>query len=154
MLFRSVGEVDDRWVVPGPAFDGFEPRKNAVKQASIVAALRAGELRVAELVAEFGAVSVALKTLEGKGVVRIERRRRMRGFAVPPARRPPEPADGAESAQPAGPSFIPSRKPPLTEGQAEALAAIDAARARETGEVVLVDGVTGSGKTEIGRAHV
>lgn len=145
----AVGEVDDRWVVPGPAFDGFEPRKNAVKQASIVAALRAGELRVAELAAEFGAVSVALKTLEGKGVVRIERRRRMRGFAVPPARRPPEPADGAESAQPAGPSFIPSRKPALTEGQAEALAAIDAARARETGEVVLVDGVTGSGKTEV-----
>ena len=93
----AVGEVDDRWVVPGPAFDGFEPRKNAVKQASIVAALRAGELRVAELAAEFGAVSVALKTLEGKGVVRIERRRRMRGFAVPPARRPPEPADAAAS---------------------------------------------------------
>ncbi|MFR8009932.1 MAG: primosomal protein N', partial [Gordonibacter urolithinfaciens] len=34
----AVGEVDDRWVVPGEAFDGFEPRKNAVKQASIVEA--------------------------------------------------------------------------------------------------------------------
>lgn len=145
----AVGEVDDRWVVPGPSFDGFEPRKNAVKQASIVAALRAGELRVAELAAEFGAVSGALKTLEGKGVVRIERRRRMRGFAAPPARRAQEPADAAEPARPAGPSFVPSRKPPLTAGQAEALAAIDAARERGAGEVVLVDGVTGSGKTEV-----
>ena len=59
----AVGEVDDRWVVPGPAFGSFEPRKNAVKQASIVAALRSGELRVAELTAEFGAVSSPLKAL-------------------------------------------------------------------------------------------
>ena len=91
----AVGEVDDRWVVPGEAFDGCEPRKNAVKQASIVEALRAGELRVAELAAEFGAVSGALKALEKQGVVRIERRRRMRGFQVPTACQPPEPADAA-----------------------------------------------------------
>ena len=91
----AVGEVDDRWVVPGEAFDGFEPRKNAVKQASIVEALRAGELRVAELAAEFGAVSGALKALEKQGVVRIERRRRMRGFQVPTACQPPEPAAAA-----------------------------------------------------------
>ena len=187
----AVGEVDDRWVVPGEAFDGFEPRKNAVKQASIVEALRAGELRVAELAAEFGAVSGALKALEKQGVVRIERRRRMRGFQVPTACRPPEPADAAagrgtrsrgdagssrtevrfasaiptisgttaaladllrqpaSSVQPEGLSFVPSPKPPLTAGQASALAAIDAARERGAGEVVVVDGVTGSGKTEV-----
>ena len=45
--------------------------------------------------------------------------------------------------------FVPSAKPPLTEGQARALAAIEAACARRAGEVVLVDGVTGSGKTEV-----
>ncbi|MBC2890193.1 replication restart helicase PriA [Gordonibacter massiliensis (ex Traore et al. 2017)] len=225
----TVGEVDDRWVLPGPAFAGFEPRKNAVKQASIVEALRAGELRVAELTAEFGAVSSPLKALEKQGVVRIEHRRRMRGFQVPrvpPACRPPEPADAAASpgtrsrgdagdfafavpsacqppelldaaavcgtrssrdpgssrtevrfapaiprisgttdaladslrqpaasVQPVGDQpaagFIPSPKPPLTAGQASALAAIDAARERGAGEVVLVDGVTGSGKTEV-----
>ena len=133
----AVGEVDDRWVVPGPAFGGFEPRKNAVKQASIVEALRAGELRVAELAAEFGAVSAPLKTLEKQGVVRIEHRRRMRGMA--------EHASGASGAG----SFAPSAKPPLTAGQAAALEVIDAARARAAGEVVLVDGVTGSGKTEV-----
>ncbi|WP_080797943.1 replication restart helicase PriA [Arabiibacter massiliensis] len=130
----AVGEVDDRWVVPGPAFGGFEPRKNAVKQASIVAALGAGELRVAELAAEFGSVASSLKTLEKQGVVRIELRRRMRGMAEDPSDRG---------------SFTPSPKPPLTAGQAAALEAIDGARRRGAGEVVVVDGVTGSGKTEV-----
>ena len=139
----TVGEVDDRWVLPGAAFDGFEPRKNAVKQASIAAALERGELRVAELTAEFGAVSSPLKALEKQGVVRIEHRRRMRGMAEGSAGSAPS----ADSA--AVPSFTPSPKPPLTRGQADALAAIDAARSRGEGEVVLVDGVTGSGKTEV-----
>ena len=139
----AVGEVDDRWVLPGAAFDGFEPRKNAVKQASIVEALQAGELRVAELAAEFGAVSSTLKALEKQGVVRIERRRRMRGM-------PPGSPDVPEGPGTSGTSgFTPSPKPPLTAGQASALAAIDAARERGAGEVVLVDGVTGSGKTEV-----
>ncbi|WP_101722224.1 replication restart helicase PriA [Eggerthella timonensis] len=138
----SVGEVDDRWVVPGPAFADFEPRKNAVKQASIVAALRGGELRVAELTAEFGAVSSPLKTLEKQGVVRIEHRRRMRGMVE-------DVAGSAAAPEAAAPSFTPSAKPLLTPGQAGALAAIDAARMRGAGEVVLVDGVTGSGKTEV-----
>lgn len=139
----TVGEVDDRWVVPGPALADFEPRKNAVKQASIAAALERGELRVAELTAEFGAVSLPLKALEKQGVVRIEHRRRMRGMAEGSAGSAPS----ADSA--AVPSFTPSPKPPLTRGQADALAAIDAARSRGAGEVVLVDGVTGSGKTEV-----
>ena len=126
----TVGEVDDRWVVPGSSFAAFEPRKNAVKQTSIVEALKAGELRVAELTAELGSVSAALKTLESKGVVAIERRRRMRGM------------DAMQG-------FTPSAKPALTPGQAEALAAITGACKRAAGEVVLVDGVTGSGKTEV-----
>ena len=139
----GVGEVVVRWVLPGAAFDGFEPRKNAVKQASIVEALQAGELRVAELAAEFGAVSSTLKALEKQGVVRIERRRRMRGM-------PPGSPDVPEGPGTSGTSgFTPSPKPPLTAGQASALAAIDAARERGAGEVVLVDGVTGSGKTEV-----
>ena len=139
----AVGEVDDRWVLPGAAFDGFEPRKNAVKQASIVEALQAGELRVAELAAEFGAVSSTLKALEKQGVVRIERRRRMRG--MPPGSLGVPEGPGISGAS----GFTPSPKPPLTAGQASALAAIDAARERGAGEVVLVDGVTGSGKTEV-----
>ncbi|MEG0324737.1 MAG: primosomal protein N', partial [Raoultibacter sp.] len=45
--------------------------------------------------------------------------------------------------------FSPSPKPELTKGQAEALSVIEAAQKRAAGEVVLVDGVTGSGKTEV-----
>ena len=155
----AVGEVDDRWVVPGPAFGSFEPRKNAVKQASIVAALRAGELRVAELTAEFGAVSSPLKTLERQGVVRVERRRRMRGVPVDSLRQPADagsaglPAGGPARVQPAAANrpaaFTPSPKPALTPGQAEALRVINEARAAARGDVVVVDGVTGSGKTEV-----
>ncbi len=148
----AVGEVDDRWVVPGPAFSTFEPRRNAVKQAQVVAALAGGPARVAELSAQLGSVSSALKALEGKEVVCIEHRRRMRGsFAACP------PAPGAAEERAKGPSLpadapsqAPTRRPShLTCGQAEAIAAIDEARSAADGSVVLIDGVTGSGKTEV-----
>ena len=143
----SVGEVDDRWVVAGESLSSFVPRKNAVKQAAIVAAVSRGDVRVTELSTELGAVSGALRALEQKGVVRIERRRRMRGvFAA--ATLP------SASAAPLGDatcahSFTPSSKPDLTPGQAQALRLIDEALAHNCGEVVVVDGVTGSGKTEL-----
>ena len=79
---QKVGEVDDRWVVAGPELSTFEPRKNAVRQEAIVAAVRTGELRVSELSAQMGAISSTLRALESKGVVRIVRRRRMRGLTV------------------------------------------------------------------------
>lgn len=131
-----VGEVDDRWVTLGPAAADFTPRKNAVKQIAVIDALKRGELRMAELALEFGSVSSTVKALADKGVVRIERRRRMRG--VPQGER------GA-----AGEAFVPSPKPRLTSGQQQALATIEQARAAQRGEVVLIDGVTGSGKTEV-----
>ena len=141
---QKVGEVDDRWVVAGPELSAFEPRKNAVRQEAIVAAVRTGELRVSELSAQMGAISSTLRALEAKGVVRIVRRRRMRGTP-----------DGAHAAStPLAPTiasdgFTPSPKPALTPGQESALAAIDRAREHACGEVVVVDGVTGSGKTEL-----
>ena len=46
-------------------------------------------------------------------------------------------------------AFTPSPKPALTPGQAEALRVINEARAAARGDVVVVDGVTGSGKTEV-----
>ena len=137
---QKVGEVDDRWVVAGPELSTFEPRKNAVRQEAIVAAVRTGELRVSELSAQMGAISSTLRALEAKGVVRIVRRRRMRGTP-----------DGAHAASTpiASDGFTPSPKPALTPGQESALAAIDRAREHACGEVVVVDGVTGSGKTEL-----
>ena len=129
----AIGEVDDRWVKLGLAAADFEPRKNAVKQIQILEALKRGELRVTELTYEFGNVSGALKTLAEKGVVEIERRRRMRGM-------PSE----AIAAAPSSCSQL-----QLTDGQSEALQAVEDARAKADGSVVLVDGVTGSGKTEV-----
>ena len=46
-------------------------------------------------------------------------------------------------------AHVPSRKPQLTPGQAQALDAISSACDAADGHVVLVDGVTGSGKTEV-----
>ena len=66
-----------------------------------------------------------------------------------------ETSDGAPSASASIAStivsdgFTPSPKPALTPGQESALAAIDRAREHACGEVVVVDGVTGSGKTEL-----
>ena len=154
----AVGEVDDRWVVPGPALSAFKPRKNAVKQAQVASALAGGPVRVAELAAQLGSLSSTLKALEGKDVVRIEHRRRMRGAS--PAGAGGGAAGGAPgtaaalagapeaAAVPGGtPSAV--RPAQLTDGQAEAVAAIDEACAAGDGRVVLVDGVTGSGKTEV-----
>ena len=157
---QKVGEVDDRWVVAGPELSAFEPRKNAVRQEAIVAAVRTGELRVSELSAQMGAISSTLRALESKGVVRIVRRRRMRGTpdgarsGLPggaPIGSPADTPDGAHAASTpiASDGFIPSPKPALTPGQESALAAIDRAREHACGEVVVVDGVTGSGKTEL-----
>ena len=160
---QKVGEVDDRWVVAGPELSMFEPRKNAVRQEAIVAAVRTGELRVSELSAQMGAISSTLRALESKGVVRIVRRRRMRGADGALGSLPgiavsgtlAETSDGAPSASAsiaftiAFDGFTPSPKPALTPGQESALAAIDRAREHACGEVVVVDGVTGSGKTEL-----
>ena len=160
---QKVGEVDDRWVVAGPELSTFEPRKNAVRQEAIVAAVRTGELRVSELSAQMGAISSTLRALESKGVVRIVRRRRMRGADGALGSLPgiavsgtlAETSDGAPSDSASIAStiafdgFTPSPKPALTPGQESALAAIDRAREHACGEVVVVDGVTGSGKTEL-----
>ena len=157
---QKVGEVDDRWVVAGPELSAFEPRKNAVRQEAIVAAVRTGELRVSELSAQMGAISSTLRALEAKGVVRIVRRRRMRGTpdgalgglagaAVSGSLAETPDAAHAASTPIASDGFTPSPKPALTPGQESALAAIDRAREHACGEVVVVDGVTGSGKTEL-----
>ncbi len=149
----AVGQVDDRWVAAGPAIEGFQPKPNAVKQQAIIEAVRAGDLRVAELAAELGSVSGALKSLEKQGVVRIERRRRQR-FVLPgeklPACASPAQVGGADGG--AGRGSAELRTPgffSLTAEQQHALSVIEGACERGDGEVVLVDGVTGSGKTEV-----
>lgn len=149
----AVGQVDDRWVVPGPSMDEFEPKPNAVKQQAILDAVKAGDLRVAELSAELGAVAGALKTLEKHGAVRIERRRRQR-FVIADGVWSDKALDEREQTNSvAGEEKQGSGRREgglaLTGEQQQALTAIDGACRRASGEVVLVDGVTGSGKTEV-----
>lgn len=124
----GVGSVDDRWVRRLEAADSFVPATNAVTQRAVLAALASGEMRVAELAADLGSVDGAVRRLEQLGVVEVERRRRMRGVE---GRLRPAP-----------------RHEILTQGQSDALGAIDA-QLEAGGGVVLCDGVTGSGKTEV-----
>ena len=128
----AVKPVDDRWVRITPAAADFEPRKSAVKQKAILKALSEGELRIAELSMELGAVSSSIKSLEKKGVVETFKQRRMRTV---------------ESS--IDDKFTPSKKPQLLKDQACAVDAISGALDEKSGRVVLVDGVTGSGKTEV-----
>lgn len=128
-----VAQVDERWVVRTPEADAFKPRKGAVKQELVLEALKQGDLRVTELTAEYGSVSSTLKSLEKKGVIRIEQRRRMREYGQV----------AGVFAKRAG------ERPVLTGHQEQALDAIQRAASCNDGHVVLVDGVTGSGKTEV-----
>lgn len=134
----AVGEVDDRWVVPGPEIDAYAPRKNALKQQAVIEAVRCGEVRVAELAAQLGSVASTLQALQKRGVVAIESRRRYRSAL------PEGPAGGNVWAAKAS-----APKPTLTAGQKKAVEAIEQACDAQAGRVVCVDGVTGSGKTEV-----
>lgn len=130
VIAREMTQVDDRWVHLTPAGRNYEPPHNALRQREVVAALRAGEMRVPELALD-GATSVSsvLKTLERRGVVEVEERRRIRGAT-------PLPVQVGDDVM-------------LTQGQTDALAAIGEAVVARKGDVVVLDGITGSGKTEV-----
>ena len=159
-----IGEVDDRWVVATEKAASFKPRRNAFVQMKILDALKRGELRVTELTVEFGQVSSALKTLSEKGIVRIETRRRMRSpfsrkmthyeaaeFASSNQAHISADAGDDQSARGAGATPQPLLTQPLqlNADQKRAISVIETCARREDGSVVLVDGVTGSGKTEV-----
>lgn len=133
VLYPKVQQVDERWASRLPAADEYTPRKSAVKQIAILEALKQGDLKVADLSAEYGSVSAVIKALEEKGVIAVEERRRVRGAA---------------EISSAFTKRIHER-PVLTPDQSAALEVIGAAQRRASGEVVVLDGVTGSGKTEV-----
>ncbi|HWC28438.1 MAG TPA: primosomal protein N' [Solirubrobacteraceae bacterium] len=86
---------------------------------------------LAELPRTAGADLAALRRLEARGLVRLERR--------PARRHVRHDAVGARRAQP----------PPLTDDQARALAQVEAALLGAAPRPLLLHGVTGSGKTEV-----
>lgn len=131
LVFAGVGPVDDRWVIPTQRAIDFEPSKNASKQRRVLEALSYGGMRATELTLMLGNVSSTLKALERRGIIRIERRRRVR--------------DAMASA-----CGTPSHAQTLTAGQEESLAAIhDVLDGSAPSNVVVMDGITGSGKTEV-----
>ena len=129
----SAGAVDERWAGLTPAAADFTPKKNAPRQRAVLEALAQGPQRVAELAATIPGAASAVTALAKRGVVAVETRRHVRGSAD---------QTSLSSAQAPRPKQ-------LTAGQEAALAAIDEAREAGRGDVVLVDGVTGSGKTEV-----
>lgn len=123
----ATGAVDDRWACR-VAGAGYEPARSATMQRALLVALAAGPVRVAELRAELGTVDSALRALERRGAVVIEHRRRWRGDATALREAP--------------------RHAALTTGQTQALEMVEHLSANGGG-VLVVDGVTGSGKTEV-----
>ncbi len=160
-----IGEVDDRWVVATEKAASFKPRRNAFVQIKILDALKRGDLRIAELAVEFGQVNNALKTLAEKGIVRIESRRRMRSpfsqdsmhYEAATLTSPVNEswsADAGDAQSARGADVSPAVRTTTTplclnDDQKRAISVIERCARREDGSVVLVDGVTGSGKTEV-----
>ena len=141
-----VEEADDRWVALTPEVATYRPRANAHAEAAVLAALAPAPQRQAELAAFVPGASAVVARLAKKGVVAVERRRRVRGgIGAAPAGSPPgAPLPALSSAA------APRRGcDELTAGQRAGLDAIRAACAAGEGGVVLLDGVTGSGKTEV-----
>ena len=130
---RDLGAPDRRWVRLTDAAESFEPAANATRQRRLIEALGRGPVRYSELRAMLADVSQPLTSLAAKGVVEV--------FEASMDVIEPEGTTLASAAAPA-----PER---LTRGQGRALAAVARAFARGDGSVVLVDGVTGSGKTEV-----
>jgi len=109
------------------AGSAFEPAKTARLQRAVLSALAAGPVTTSELTAEFGSVSSVIKRLEVAGAVEVIERRRFR--------------------TPSGDARTALRHEVLSGGQQQALDA--SLRVSRGGGTVLLDGVTGSGKTEV-----
>jgi primosomal protein N' (replication factor Y) len=122
----SAAGVDERWVEAAPSASSAKLRRGAIRQRAVLDAVAGGPVRMAELRAELGDVNSAVTRLAELGHVRVTEARRWRDPDVRPLVHPP-----------------PER---LTSHQEEALRAIGQA---DPGETILLDGVTGSGKTEV-----
>ena len=121
-----------KWVELTDAGREFAPARTASRQRHLLAALASGPMSLTELSATIAGASQVVRTLEQRGLVRVEKRRLIREGEVTSL-------SSAVAPKPAQ----------LTAGQQAALDAIRLARKAGRGDVVVVDGVTGSGKTEV-----
>lgn len=132
LVQRSAGPLDVRWVGLTDQAVSFKPRPQASKQRGVLWALSDGAMRLVELNALLPGASQAVKTLEKYGVVQVWNRREFRSLETTTL-------SSARSVRPEH----------LTQGQQQALKAIQEVCAAAQGDVVLLDGVTSSGKTEV-----
>ncbi|MBY4796838.1 primosomal protein N' [Collinsella sp. AGMB00827] len=130
----AIEPKQERWVYLTDHGREFEPRANAARQRQLISALACGPVTTRELRLLCPDMTSAIRSLERQGVVSVEERRAWRGNAA-----------GTTSLS----SASAQRPDQLTQGQLQALAAIDRAYEAGAGDVVLIDGVTGSGKTEV-----
>jgi len=128
LVSPRVSEVSERLAELTPDVAAFVPSARATAQRAVIDALSGGPVSLAELRAELGSVDGAVNKLASLGIVRVIERRRYR--------RPP------------GNNSLAPRPEHLSTGQQDGLTAIAEARAAGDG-VVLLEGVTGSGKTEV-----
>ena len=132
LVREKAGPVDARWVALAPAAAEFVPKKNAPRQREVLEAIAQAPQKLSDLCALVPGAGSVVTALAKKGVVVVESRRQLRG------------GEATTLSSAAAP-----RPKALTKGQEQALEAIASACERGRGDVVLVDGVTGSGKTEV-----
>ncbi len=132
LVCERAGKVDERIVSLTEQAEDFVPSATAIRQKEVISALSQGPVRMAELSAMMNGAAAAVKALEKKGVVHVELRRRIR-------------AVGETTLS----SAVAKKPLEYTPEQESALATINAALDTHQGQVILVDGVTGSGKTEV-----
>ena len=124
---RQMATGSERLVMVAPGAIGFTPRANAHVQRAVLAALSSGPVTLPELAADILGAAAAVRALEKSGALEVVERRRYR-----------RPVGAAGSAP----------RHPHTAEQSAALAAI-VRRGAAGGGVVLLEGITGSGKTEV-----
>lgn len=131
-------KTGEAWTLAGPSTSplmermaelvdrSYVPRPNARAQRAVIAALHDGPLSLAELRAACGDVSGAVRSLEAMGVITVSERRRWRS---------------------ASSGLVRDEAVPVLNRHQQA--ALDAICSAPPGSLVLLDGVTGSGKTEV-----
>ena len=129
----AVKPIQNRWVMLTPEGFDYTPPKTAVRQRQLIEALQCGPVTTRDLNLLYNSMSATIKALEKRGVVVVEERRAWRGCSEQTT------LSSASGKAPVA----------LTNGKQQALAQIERARLDAHGDVVLVDGVTGSGKTEV-----
>lgn len=129
----AVAEAHEQWVSLTEKGRSYVPPANASRQKQLVEALACGPITTRDLNLLYSNMSNVIKTLNKRGVVEVEERRAWRHAAEETT---------LSSAHVARPEH-------LTKGQKQALSAIEGALQAHESSVILIDGVTGSGKTEV-----